>query len=140
MIVNRPALVGVLLVLACLAWPLAGAQAQEEEAYIQYRQKVMQAQGASMGAIGDILKNKLPYTGHIYAHAQDIQNTSKMIGEAFKKELAAGKTDAKTEIGEKWDKFVGAGEALGQESSKLAEVAQSGNMEAIGAQVKKLGD
>jgi cytochrome c556 len=140
MTMNRLALLGLGLGLACLAWPLAGAQAQEDETYIQYRQKVMQAQGASIGAIGDILKNKLPYTGHIYVHAQDIQNTSKLIGEAFKKELAAGKTDAKPEIWKEWDKFVAAAEAMGQESGKLAEVAQSGNMEAIGAQVKKLGD
>jgi cytochrome c556 len=136
----RPILVVLLLTLACLALPLAGAQAQEDEAYVQYRQKVMTSQGASMGAISDILKNKLPYSGHIFTHAQDIQRSSKLIGEAFKKEIAAGKTDAKAEIWKEWDKFTAASQALEQESGKLADVAQSGNMEAIGAQVKKLGD
>jgi cytochrome c556 len=126
--------------LVCLALPFAGAQAQEDEAYIQYRQRIMQSQGASMGAIGDIMKNKLPYSGHIATHAQDIQRITKLIGEAFKKEIATGKTDAKPELWKEWDKFVAAADAVEQESGKLAEVAQSGNMEAIGAQVKKLGD
>jgi cytochrome c556 len=119
---------------------LAGAQAQEDEAFIQYRQKVMQSQGASMGAIGDMMKHKLPYSGHIFTHAQDIQRVTKLIGEAFKKDLAAGKTDAKPEIWKEWEKFEAAAQALEQESGKLADVAQSGNMEAIGAQVKKVGD
>jgi cytochrome c556 len=131
---------GMLLLLACLALPLTGIQAQEDEAFVQYRQKIMASQGASMGAIGDIMKNKLPYPGHIYTHAQDIQRISKLIGEAFKKEVAAGKTDAKPEIWKEWDKYMAAAEAVEQESGKLAEVAQTNNMEAIGAQVKKLGD
>jgi cytochrome c556 len=130
----------LLLLFVCLAIPWAGAQAQGDEALIQYRQKVMQSNGASMGAIGDIMKNKLPYPGHIFTHAQDIQRMSKLIGEAFKKEITAGKTDAKPEIWKEWDKFEAAAQALGEESGKLANVAQSGNMEAIGAQVKKLGD
>ena len=136
----RPILGGVLLMLGCLVLPFASAQAQEDEAYVQYRQKIMAGQGASMGAISDIMKNKLPYPGHIYTHAQDIQRISKLIGEAFKKEIAVGKTDAKPELWKEWDKFVAAADAIEQESGKLAEVAQSGNMEAIGAQVKKVGD
>jgi cytochrome c556 len=113
---------------------------QDDEAFVQYRQKVMSANGASMGAINDILKNKLPYQGHIATHAQDIQRISTLIAEAFKKEVTAGKTDAKPEIWKDWEKFAAAAKAMGEESGKLAEVARAGNMEAIGAQVKKLGD
>jgi cytochrome c556 len=140
MTARRPILMGFILGLGCLALALVGAQAQEDDAFIQYRQKVMQSTGASMGAIGDILKNKLPYPGHIYTHAQDIQRISKLIGESFKKEVSAGKTDAKSELWKEWDKFMAAADALEQESGKLADVAQAGNMEAIGAQVKKLGE
>ena len=136
----RPILGSVLLMLVSLVLPWGSVQAQEDEAYVLYRQKIMAAQGASMGAIGDIMKNKLPYTGHIATHAQDIQRLSKLVPEAFKKEVTAGKTDAKPELWKEWDKFTAALDAMGQESGKLAEVAQSGNMEAIGAQVKKLGD
>jgi cytochrome c556 len=127
------------LLVVCLALPLTGAQAQSDEAFVQYRQKVMSSQGASMGGINDILKNKLPYQDHIATHARDIAASSTLIGEAFKKPVAEGKTDAKPEIWKEWDKFVAAAETLANESSKLANVAQSGNMEAIEAQVKKVG-
>ena len=137
---GRPHLWTLLLVLVCLTIPWAGAQAQSDETFVQYRQKVMTANGASMGAIGDILKNKLPYQSHIVTHAQDIQRISTLIAEAFKKEVTAGKTDAKPEIWKEWDKFADAAKGLGEESGKLAEVARSGDMEAIGAQVKKLGE
>ena len=127
------------LFVLCLALPLTGAQAQSDEAFVQYRQKIMASQGASMGAINDILKNKLPYQGHIAVHARDIAATVTLVGEAFKKEVTEGKTDAKPEIWKEWEKFLAAAEALGKESNTLAEVAKSGTMEAIEAQVKKVG-
>lgn len=133
-------LLGGLVVLGCLVCSLAAVQAQEDEAFIQYRQKVMASHGASMGAIGDIVKHKLPYQGQILVHAQDIQRMSTVIPEAFKKELTAGKTDSKPEIWKEWDKYTAASEALGREAAELAKVAQGGNMEAITAQVKKVGD
>jgi len=129
-----------LVVLICLVFTLAAAQAQDNDAFIQYRQKVMTSNGANLGAIGDILKNKLPYQSHILVHAQEIQRMSTLIPDAFKKDIAAGKTDAKPEIWKEWDKFVEAADAMGREAAELATVAQGGNMEAIGAQVKKLGD
>ena len=116
------------------------AQAQDNDAFIQYRQKIMTSNGANMGAIGDILKNKLPYQNHIAVHAQEIQRMSTVIPDAFKKEAAAGKTDAKPEIWKEWDKFAAAADDLGREAAHLATVAQGGNMEAIGAQVKKLSE
>lgn len=131
---------GSLVILGCLMFSFAVAQAQDDEAFLQYRQKVMSSQGASMGAIGDIVKNKLPFQNHILVHAQDIQRMSTVIPDAFKKEITAGKTDAKAEIWKEWDKYMAASEALGQEAAELAKVAQGGSMEAIAAQVKKVGD
>jgi cytochrome c556 len=124
----------------CLALVWGRAQAQSDEAFVQYRQKVMQAVGASMGAIGETMKNKLPYQQHIVTHAKNIEALSGLIYEAFKKEVSEGKTDAKPEIWKEWDKFIGASKALGEESHTLAEVAASGDAAAIGAQVKKLGE
>jgi cytochrome c556 len=115
-------------------------QAQENEAFIQYRQKVMTANGANMAAIGEILKNKLPYQSHITVHAQEIQQMSTLIPDAFKKDIAAGKTDAKPEIWKEWDKFTAAADTMGREAAELAKIAQNGNMEAISAQVKKLSE
>ena len=129
----------LVVLLVCLAVPLAGVQAQSDEAVIQYRQKVMQSNGANMGAIADILKNKLPYKDHIVTHAKEITLGSTLIAAAFKQKIAEGKTDAKPEIWQDWNKFVAAVDAMEQESTKLAEVAQAGDMDAIAAQVKKLG-
>src|SRR5262252_3459311 len=129
-----------LVVLICLVFTLAVAQAQDNDAFIQYRQKVMTSNGANMGAIGDILKNKLPYQSHITVHAQEIQRMSTLIPEAFKKDIAAGKTDAKPEIWKEWDKFTEAANSMGMEAAELVKVAQGGSMEAISAQVKKLSD
>jgi cytochrome c556 len=133
-------LCGCLAVLICLVFTSAIVQAQEDEAFVQYRQKVMTANSANMGAIGDILKHKLPYQSHIAAHAQDIQRMSTLIPDAFKKDIATGKTDAKPELWKEWDKFTAAADAMGREAAELAKVAQNGNMEAISAQVKKLGE
>ena len=133
-------LCGCLAILICLVFTLATVQAQDHDAFIQYRQKVMTSNGANLGAIGDILKNKLPYQSHITAHAEEIQRMSILIHDAFKKDVADGKTDAKPEIWKEWDKFTAAANDMGREAAELAKVAQSGNMEAISAQVKKLGD
>lgn len=129
----------VLLVLICVAFPSTGVLAQDDEAFIQYRQKVMQANGGHMGAIGAIMKNKLPYEKAIAVHALAIQMTSRVIAEAFEKKITAGKTDAKPDIWKDWDKFVAAAKKLGEESGKLARIVQSGDMAAIGAQVKAVG-
>ncbi len=118
---------------------LGNASAQSDDAILVYRQKVMQSHGASMGAIGEVMKNKLPFVNQIATHAKNIQATSAIVPEAFKKEITTGKTDSKAEIWKEWDKFVGFSKALGEESAKLAEVAVGGDMEAIAAQVKKVG-
>jgi cytochrome c556 len=65
--------------------------------------------------------------------------TSTVIEDAFEKEIAAGKTDAKPDIWQDWEKFVAATKKLSEESGQLAQVAQSGDMAAIGDQVKALG-
>jgi cytochrome c556 len=113
-------LCGCLAVLICLVVTPASIQAQEDEAFVQYRQRVMMANSANMGAINDILKNKLPYQSHITVHAQEIQRMSPLISDAFKKDIAAGKTDAKPEIWKEWDKFMAAADAMGREAAELA--------------------
>jgi cytochrome c556 len=129
----------LLLVVVCLALAVTSASAQDDAAFVTHRQKVMESIGGHMGAIGAIMKYKLPYQGTIAAHAQALQMTSTVIEDAFKQEITAGKTDAKPDIWQDWEKFTAAAKKLGEESGQLAKVAQSGDMEAIGAQVKALG-
>ncbi len=119
--------------------PLNAVFAQSDEAFIKYRQKVMTSNGANISSIGAILKNKLPYAGNIAGHARNINTGAKMIAVAFKKELHQGKTDAKPEIWQKWSEFEDAAKNLQEQSAKLADVASSGDMEAIGAQLKQMG-
>ena len=129
----------VFIVVIFLVLPLTVIQAQEDQAYLTHRQKVMQAVGGHMGAIGAVMKNKLPYTDTIAAHAQALQMSSTVIEDAFRKEITEGKTDAKPDVWQDWEKFTTAAKKMGEESGKLAKVAQSGDMAAIGAQVKALG-
>ena len=135
----RPTLMGLLIVMLGWTLLLTGVQAQDDEHILGYRQKVMKSMGASMGAIGDVLKHKLPFAGHIGVHAADISRMSTVIAESFEKEITEGRTDAKPEVWQDWDKFVAAAEALEAEGAKLAEIAGSGDMAAIGGQVKALG-
>ena len=128
-----------LILFICLFLPFASVQAQSDEAFIEYRQDIMKTFGGNMGAISDTLKNKLPYQDNIATHAQGIQLASKLIESAFKKEVSEGATDAKPDIWQEWDKFADAAKKLQEESSKLAQVAESGDMEAIGTQVKAMG-
>ncbi len=128
------------VVLVVVALALVGAShSGDDAAYLKHRQKVMQAVGGHMGSIGAILKNKLPYKTSIVAHAQSLQMTSTVIEDAFKKKITEGKTDAKPDIWKDWDKFVAAAKKMGEESGKLADVVQAGDMAAIGPQVKALG-
>jgi len=139
MIKMRQTLVMAVVVIGWLSISLSSALAQTDQDYLTYRQKLMASNGDNMGAIGVILKAKLPYTDHIAAHAQSIQAASKLIEDAFKKEITEGKTDAKPDVWQDWDKFVDAAKKLEEESGKLAEVAKSGDMAAIAAQVKATG-
>jgi cytochrome c556 len=133
---------GVLTVcmLAVFSIVTTAAWAQDDEAIIGYRQKVMEANGANMGAIGDILKFNLPYQDDIAGHARAININSKMIAEAFKKPVSAGKTDAKPEIWKKWDEYKADADKLTEASEELTKVADGGDRGAIVARVKKVGE
>jgi len=128
------------VVATALVLAVSASGAEDDEAIIGYRQKVMSAQGVSMGAIGDILKFKLPYEKDIVGHARAISVTAKMIPTAFEKPVSAGKTDAKPEIWKEWDDYKKDAGKLAEASDKLAKVAEGGDMKAILAQVKEVGN
>ncbi len=114
--------------------------AQEDANLVEYRQKLMSGQGASMGSIGDYMKYKLTYsTDQIVTHARNIHEYSKLIEETFKKDISAGATDAKTEIWGNWDDFVAKSKAVTEASAALVEAAESGDKSAMMPAVGKLG-
>lgn len=119
------------------------AQAQGaagEQAVIEYRQLVMGAVGSNMGAIGGILKNQLALPGAIAIHAQQMADSAKLMGPAFKQKVSAGKTDAKPEIWSDWAKFEKAIADYEKAASGLAAAARGSDPAATGAAVKALGE
>lgn len=135
---------GIALVLALGAPALASAQpaASSDEGAIQYRQKVMSAVGADMGAIGDIMKYGLPFQSALVAHAQSLSKHADLAAAAFERKVVAGPTDAKPAVWEEPDRFLEKMRAMKAAADELAEVASDGTATpaAIGARVKALGD
>ena len=131
-----------IVALVVLGLGLVLVQAQEEETpEIDYRQKLMKGQGASMGSIGDILKYKLPGgSAHVATHAKNISEYATLIADAFKEEIAAGKTDAKPELWQNWDDFVAKANALNVAGTELAAAAAGGDTRAMMPGVKALGE
>lgn len=138
--------------LACLALaaallvPLATAaqtDAGADGGALRYRQKVMSAVGADMGAIGDLMKYGLPFPpAHVAAHARSIASHAELAVAAFERKVVEGPTDAKPEVWEQPDRFREKMDAMKAEAEKLATLAggEGATPAAIGAQVKALGE
>jgi len=136
---SQKTLVGWIVPIALVA-AVGVVLAQSEEGAVAYRGKIMRVNGASIGAINDVLKFKLAGgTEHIVAHAETIHRESQLIAGAFQQEVLADESRALPTIWQQWDEFVAAADALGQASAKLAEVAKGGDQRAIMAEVRTVG-
>ena len=106
---------------------------------IKYRQNVMKSTAGHMGAIVDILKNRLLLEAHIVDHAHSMLQISRMILSMFPEGSGKGRTKSKQTIWENWSEFESAANDFERESVKLFEVAESGDMEALAKQVRATG-
>ena len=106
---------------------------------IKYRQNVMKSTAGHMGAIVDILKNRLPLEAHIVDHARSMLQISRMILSMFPEGSGKGRTRSKQAIWGNWSEFESAASDFEQESAKLSKVAESGDMEALAKQVRATG-
>ena len=106
---------------------------------IKYRQNVMKSTAGHMGAIVDILKNRLPLEAHIVDHARSMLQISRMILSMFPEGSGKGRTKSKQAIWENWSEFKSVANDFERESVKLVEVAESGDMEALAKQVRATG-
>ena len=106
---------------------------------IKYRQNVMKSVSGHMGAIVDILKNRLPLKNHIVDHARSMQQISRMTLSMFPEGSGKGRTRAKQAIWKNWSEFESAANDFERESAKLSKVAKSGDMEALAKQVRATG-
>lgn len=116
------------------------ATAGSPEASIKYRQNLMSAVGANMGAIGDILKNGLELPGHVENHAGQMAESAKLIAAAFEKPISEGATDAEPKIWEDWARFEKAIADFEEAARALQSAAAGGDPKAVGPAVKALGD
>ena len=111
----------------------------DSQGIIKYRQNVMKSTAGHMGAIVDILKNRLPLEAHIVDHARSMLQISRMILSMFPEGSGKGRTKSKQAIWENWSEFESAANDFERESVKLVEVAESGDMEALAKQVRATG-
>jgi len=116
--------------------------ADEPENMIKYRQAVMTAIGGHTGAIAGVVKGEVSFVGHVEAHARGINDMSKLITQLFPEGTDNGTykdTRALPDIWADKAKFEAAAQTLQDESAKLIEVAQGGDVGAIGAQLQNVG-
>ena len=137
---HRTAFVLVAAILGLALVATLPAAAQNGDASIGYRQKVMGAIGANMGSIGDIMKFKLPHQANIPAHAEAIRTSAKLIPSAFEKRVTEGPTDAKAKIWDNWSDFKDKAADLEEAGAKLASVARGNDMGATMDAVKNVGE
>jgi cytochrome c556 len=114
-------------------------QSEMDDAYVKYRQTVMEGIGNNMGAIGDILKNRLMLPGHVANHAQQLAESSELIAAAFKQKTQSTETDAKVEIWKDWTKFEAAIADFAAAAKDLQAAASGSDASAVGPAVKVLG-
>jgi cytochrome c556 len=127
-----------LIIAASLVAGMAGA-AQANEAVTKYRHYNMNIIGSHMKSIVMIVKGEVPQTDALAAHANGLAAAAAMTVPAFKEKSMDGKTEAKEEIWSDWAKFEQASEKFVTEANKMAEVAATGDMGAVGAQLGALG-
>ena len=111
----------------------------DSEGLIKYRKNVMKSTRGHMGAIADILKNRLPLQEHFADHAKSIYQNSKMTLSMFPKGSGLGDTKAKPSIWKNWSNFEAATKDFVRESAKLVKVAESGDIKTFVKQVRATG-
>ncbi len=134
----------ILILTATVLFGLAApAQAVDEaENVIKYRQSVMKAMGGHIGAMFGVVKGEVSFVGDVAAHAQSINAMSKLLPHVFPKgtgQMDSANTRALPAIWDDFSKLEAAAKVLEMESAKMVEVAASGDLGAIGAQLQNLG-
>ena len=111
------------------------ADGVKPEDAIKYRQSVMTVIGWQFKPLGAMVKGDRPFDKDVFVkNAAYLEVLSKMPMEGFIAGSDKGETKAKPEIWTEMDKFKGGMEKLQTETAKLAQVAKTGDMNAIKAQ------
>ncbi len=107
---------------------------------IRYRQSAMKGNGGYLNALNAYAKGEVTVVTKdtIKAYAAALVGTSLEIPGMFPAGTDTGRTNAKPEIWQKNADFLAAAKRLGEESTKLAEVATAGNEAAMKEQIGKV--
>lgn len=135
------AAVGVCLA-GCLAGGVALAQAEPDNA-IKYRQTVFETLGANLTAVVMNLRGEVAFPEAVAVHARTVADTAPLVLPAMEQNTAgegSADTEALDEIWAEWDDFVAKSEAFEAAATELGQVAEGGDMQAIGAQVQKVAE
>ncbi len=103
---------------------------------------MLKAIGGHTGAIVGVVKGEVSFVGHVAAHARGINAMSKLLVGLFPagtSQLESAKTRALPAIWDDFSKFEAAAKALEVASARMVEVAEGGDLAAIGGQLQNLG-
>jgi cytochrome c556 len=129
----------VLIVLTLILGFLGVAYAQfaKPEDAIQYRQSVMFLIGQHFGRMAAVVKGQSPYDKAVFEqNAALVDTLATLPWEAFMVPgTDKGKTGLKSSAFKEKDKFMQDAKKMEAETAKLAATAQTGNMDAIKAQL-----
>jgi cytochrome c556 len=141
----RNTVAGVALALVTAGSTVALA-ADEPANVVKYRQTFMKANSAHLGMIAAAVKGEVSLTDEIAGNAQALATMGEMrsanLQQLFPEgsdEAAGLKTDALPTVWQNWSGFEQAAMRFQEETAKFAEVAQGGDMAAIGQQLGALG-
>lgn len=132
------------VLVAGLALGLAAqaSAADSPENLVKYRKAVMKAIGGHTGAIAAVVKGEVSYGAHIANHARGIKDMSLIVPEVFPANSGPDSFQDTRALAKIWGepgKFKEAITAFQGAAAKLVEVADSGDMAAIGASLGELG-
>lgn len=115
------------------------AQVKPEDA-IKYRRGVFAVMGWNFGALAAMAKGERPHDKDEAARrAATVAFMSRLPAEGFVPGSDKGETKAKPEIWNEMDDFKAKLEKMQGEAAKLADVAKSGDLNALKAQVGETG-
>lgn len=125
---------------ALLVSPVLAAEI-DAEAYIKYRENLMESAKAHSKSASAILKGKIQADDHLARHARALNEVAMMLPDAFPEGSDFGETSAKESIWEDTDAFAEALQQF-QDATTALVTATTGTSDpaAVGKAMKQVGE
>ncbi len=128
----------VLMVLSMVMVSVTASEV-DADAYIQYREGLMENARNHTKGIASILKGKVKAKENLIRHARALHEVSMMIPSGFPEGSDFGETSAKEKIWEDWDGFSAAAKKHQMAAAGLIKAVESGDMAAVGDVLGEVG-